>query len=175
VTIGSVPLSALYGALIFPPILIAAALCDIATLKIPNVIPALLVATFLPVAFLAHLNASEMAWHIAIAAGALLFGVIAFVLGWMGGGDGKLLAACALWLGPADILPFAIGFSLIGGGLAFLLLAVRRLPVPVLLLKQDWLRRLWTADTGIPYAVAFALAGLLQYPQSQIWLRLAAS
>jgi prepilin peptidase CpaA len=173
VTIGSVPLSALYGVLIFPPLLIAAALCDIATLKIPNIIPALLVATFLPLAFLAHLKAAEMGWHVAIASGALLFGVIAFGLGWMGGGDGKLLAACALWLGPADILPFAIAFSLIGGALAFLLLTMRRLPVPAVLLKRSWIMRLWAGDAGIPYAVAFAAAGLLQYPHSEIWQRLA--
>ena len=173
-TIGSFSLTALYGALIFPSLLIVAALCDIATLKIPNVIPALLAATFLPLAVLGHLSAADIGWHIAIATGALSFGVLAFGLGWMGGGDGKLLAACALWLGPTDILPFAIAFSLIGGALAFLLLTIRRFPIPALLMKRGWFMRLWAAESGIPYAVAFAVAGLLQYPQSEIWQRLAA-
>lgn len=172
-TIGSFSIHAFIGATIFPPILIAAALCDIATFKIPNIVPILLVAGFFSILPLVQMDATQIGLHVAIAAGALALGVIAFGFGWMGGGDGKLLAACALWFGPADILNFVFAFSLIGGALALLILTSRRVPLPAPLLKQDWLVRLWAPETGLPYAVAFAAAALLLYPQSEIWQRLA--
>lgn len=70
--------------------------------------------------------------------------VVAFflhALGWLGGGDGKLLAALAMWLGPADL-----GLALLATGLFGLLLA---LPA---LLRHSMLFR----DRGIPYACAIA-------------------
>ena len=57
-------------------------------------------------------------------AGALLFGFAFHAFGWLGAGDGKLLAVLALWLGPRD-LPLALfGIALIG--LVLLLLAWAR-------------------------------------------------
>lgn len=39
----------------------------------------------------------------------LTVGFVLFAAGWAGGGDGKLLAALALWLGPADASAFLFG------------------------------------------------------------------
>ena len=62
-------------------------------------------------------------------------------LGWLGGGDGKLLAALALWLGPADV-----GMALLGtGGLGLL----------VVLAAHLWPNSEWRRD-GVPWAIAIA-------------------
>ncbi|MCY3819777.1 MAG: prepilin peptidase [Gammaproteobacteria bacterium] len=72
---------------------------------------------------------------------ALAVGFFLHALGWLGGGDGKLLAALALWLGPADL-----GFALLATGLIGLVLAL-----PALLRRPASFR-----DRGIPYACAIA-------------------
>ena len=72
---------------------------------------------------------------------ALLFGFFMHALGWLGGGDGKLLAALAMWLGPADL-----GIALLATGLFGLLLAL-----PALFRISTLFR-----DRGIPYACAIA-------------------
>lgn len=52
----------------------------------------------------------------------LALGVALYAFGWLGGGDGKLLAVLALWLGPYDV-----GFALLAAAaLLFLLLIVAR-------------------------------------------------
>lgn len=74
---------------------------------------------------------------------ALLFvlGLILHAAGWLGAGDGKLLAVVALWLGPRD-LPFALfGTALIGVGL---------LVIALLRPQGDFRER------GIPFAWAIA-------------------
>lgn len=74
-------------------------------------------------------------------AAALMVGFLLHTLGWLGGGDGKLLAAMAMWLGPADL-----GLALLATGLLGLLLAL-----PALLRFSTLFR-----DRGIPYACAIA-------------------
>ena len=74
-------------------------------------------------------------------AAALVLGFLLHVLGWLGGGDGKLLAALAMWLGPADL-----GLALLATGLFGLLLAL-----PALFRLSTLFR-----DRGIPYACAIA-------------------
>ena len=68
----------------------------------------------------------------------LLVGFILHAFGWLGGGDGKLLAVLALWLGPADIGWALVCTGAIGGMLTLLALAR----------WSSW------RQSGIPYAVA---------------------
>ncbi|MCY4012156.1 MAG: prepilin peptidase [Gammaproteobacteria bacterium] len=72
---------------------------------------------------------------------ALVFGLVGHALGWIGAGDGKLLAALALWLGPVDA-----GFALLA---ASVLLAA--LLTPVLTARGATLR-----SRGVPVACALA-------------------
>ncbi|NNM76810.1 peptidase [Sphingomonas sp. ID1715] len=89
----------------------------------------------------------DMALQLALAA--CVFGLFAFMfaMGWMGGGDVKLLAALALWLPLYSVVKLLIGMSLLGGLLTLGFVAVHRL------------RKLKTMPE-IPYGVAIACAGL---------------
>ena len=66
-------------------------------------------ATFEPRA----LNATPLA-ALVCGAVALALGFAFHATGLMGGGDGKLLAALALWLGPADVGPALLGTGALG-------------------------------------------------------------
>ena len=72
-------------------------------------------------------------------AGALAAGFGFHALGWLGGGDGKLLATLALWLGPNLLGLWLLGTAAIGLALALTALAFR---------NGDFRRR------GIPFAWA---------------------
>lgn len=96
----------------------------------------------------------------------LLISFAMFVRGWIGGGDAKLLAAEALWLGLDHLLPFLFWTALLGGGLSIILLAYRSILPPVWLLGQTWAMRLHDRREGIPYGIAIAGAGLIVYPST---------
>jgi len=80
---------------------------------------------------------------------ACVFALFAFMfaMGWMGGGDVKLLAAISLWLPLVSMLQLLVAMSLLGGLLTLAFMAFHRL-------------RKAPANPEIPYGVAIACAGL---------------
>jgi prepilin peptidase CpaA len=97
-----------------------------------------------------------------VLAGSLLL----FSCGWIGGGDGKFAAACALWVGWAATPLFLVAASLAGGLLALGVILFRRAPLPIWALEQNWIWRLRTADKGAPYGVALAAGALFAFTTS---------
>ena len=67
-------------------------------------------------------------WWPHLAAGAAVFGmgVLLFSRGWLGGGDVKLLAACALWSGLGGLPLLLGGTAIAGGALALAAIVARR-------------------------------------------------
>ena len=80
-----------------------------------------------------------------------------------------MAAATALWIGWDPLLNYGLYASLLGGALTLAILALRLAPLPNLLMQMNWLARLAHPRTGIPYGIALAGAGLLVYPDTQIW------
>ena len=93
-----------------------------------------------------------------------------FCAGWMGGGDAKLAAGTALWMGFPLSVEYAVIASFIGGILTMALLFARSKPIPDFLSKQKWIARLHDKDTGVPYGIALAGGGLLLYPKTSVWI-----
>jgi prepilin peptidase CpaA len=159
---------------VYPLLLAAAALSDLLTMTIPNRIPLLILAAFVPAAFVAGLDLQLIAWHalVGFLALAVCFGM--FAIGWIGGGDAKLAAAIALWIGPFfSLLEWTFLFAIYGGLLTLILLVLRRFPLPVLLLERDWVARLHLPKGGIPYGIALAGAAITVYPATNIFALLA--
>jgi prepilin peptidase CpaA len=157
--------------LVFLPVVLflAAGIHDLLTMKVPNKICLALMLVFIPAAWMAGLTAQEALTHVGIAFAALLVGFVAFHFSWMGGGDGKLLAAGALWIGPSVLLEAFIAISFIGGAMAFAIAAAKNyLPAGVLpgVLGRAVDSRL------IPYGAAIAGGVLLAFFYSPIPLRL---
>lgn len=93
---------------IFPLAMALAAATDLFSMTVPNWISLLLVAGFVLLAPLVGLGWSEAGLHVALALGALIITFAMFSFGWIGGGDAKLFAATCLWLGPEQMLLYAI-------------------------------------------------------------------
>ena len=151
--------------LVFPVVMILSMLSDLRTFEIPNRLPLALVVGYPLAALSAGLSWQPQLWAFALGGLMLVIAVIMFVLGLMGGGDGKLLAAAAIWTGPERVLDFLIATALAGGILALALLVFRRLPLAAGLSSFPTMRRLHAEKRDVPYAVAIGGAGLGIYPQ----------
>jgi prepilin peptidase CpaA len=154
------PIELMVAALFFG-LLVLAVVHDVGSLRIPNRISAAIVAIY-PV----HVATASLPvdWPGAVLVAVIVFaaGALAFAFGLFGGGDVKLLAAVALWVGPARSFEFLVLTALIGGVLALFMLSRWRLAcasvadgVGAAGLRDALLRPF------IPYGVAIALAGAL--------------
>lgn len=141
-------------------ILLAAAISDILTRRIPNWMNGFLALAFLPVAILSGLSLVDFGWHLLAGYIALGAGFGMHALRWIGGGDVKLFAGTALWLGLPDLLPLLAATSVVGGLLAVFFLLFQQLRCsPRFLFLQPWIGS-GKLKTGVPYGVAIALAGI---------------
>jgi prepilin peptidase CpaA len=160
---------------VLPILLALAAGWDLASYTIPNRLQLALVAAFVVFVPVSGMPTELLAWHLLAGALGLGVGFALFAFGFIGGGDVKLFAAIALWLGfDRDLVNYLLIASLLGGALTVALLALRRVPLPARLSGQAWLLRLHDDKAGIPYGVALAAGVFLILPQTEIF-RLAAA
>ena len=159
--------------LFFPAAMALAAAMDLLTMKIPNRLSAALALGYFATALLAGLPLHDMALHVSCGAAVLLFTFALFNFGWIGGGDAKLAAATALWLGWTPLTDYGLVSALAGGALTLIILMARRVALPGFLASHAWIARLHNAKSGIPYGIALAFGGLVVYPETQLWAQLA--
>jgi len=155
---------------IFPALMAFAASSDLLTMRISNKLVLALIVGFIVLATVIGMPMSQFAVHLGIAALVLIVAFTFFTFGWMGGGDAKLAAATALWLGSSATIPYLVYAALGGGVLTLAILFARKMPLPPQLIRFGWIERLHSKFTGIPYGIALAAAGLLVYPQSIIFV-----
>lgn len=161
--------------LIFPAIMITAAFMDLLTMTIPNRISLVLAVSFVLVAPFTGLSWQSVLMHLGIGAAVLAFGIVLFLFRFVGGGDAKLLAASALWIGPAHLMPYMANVAIAGGLLSIAVLLYRSM-VPHFAVVHGaplWAMRLHDRDTGIPYGIAIAAAAVVIYPSTGVFLSLA--
>lgn len=139
---------------------------DLARFEIPDTLSILLLAG----ALLYGLLTPGFAWGSHALAVLALFavGLLLFALGWMGGGDVKLLTAFAAWTGLSGLPLFLTGVALAGGALALLLLLARSGLKLAGRAAQD-MPRLFRPGAPLPYAVAITAGGLFWAWRSWPW------
>jgi prepilin peptidase CpaA len=142
--------------LVFPGLMVFAAFSDLFTMTISNLVSIALVCLFVLLGVASGLAAAEITWHLAGGALILIVGFALFTQGWIGGGDAKLAAATAAWLGLDHLAEYVLIASLLGGGLTLLILGLRHWPVLTLLIQQAWVKRLHQPGRGVPYGIALA-------------------
>jgi prepilin peptidase CpaA len=153
----------------FAALVIAAALKDLSSFTIPNWISAALTLAFAPAALLLGLSLGAIGYHVAVGVGALVLAATMFALGWIGGGDAKLMAAAALWVGLGGAAPFLLYTALAGGALALSLVALRSAWIrPLAEAGPTWARRLATPGEAAPYGVAIAIGALAAFAGSPL-------
>lgn len=150
--------------LAFPALLVLAAASDVGRYVIPDWVSIALAAAFLAGAVVAGMPWPAVAWHAGTGLAMFLLGFVLFAFRAIGGGDVKLLAACAVWTGWPDLPRFVLYVALFGGVAGLMLLAARRAlrgrPAPA----RPWLARLLRPGQGIPYGTAIAAGGLAAFP-----------
>ena len=159
------------AAAIFAFAMVYAGLTDLTTMRIRNNLCLWLFASYAALAPFVGFTVEQIAWSAAFAAGLLGVSFILFAFGWMGGGDGKLLAVTALWLGVDHAPAFLIYTGLFGGALTLAVLQLRLVGLPAFLGSRPWITRLQSDNCGVHYGVAIALAALIVFPQTR-WFAL---
>jgi prepilin peptidase CpaA len=154
---------------LFPAMMAFAASSDLLTMTIANRVSLILIGGFVILAALSGISGADLLSHLGAAALVLAVAFLCFACGWIGGGDAKLAAATALWLGFSHLFDYLIYASLLGGALTLVIVQFRAFPLPRLLIGQDWAERLHKEGGGVPYGIALAAAALMVYPQTQ-WM-----
>jgi prepilin peptidase CpaA len=130
----------------------AAAATDLGARRIPNRLTLALALVGLARIALAPAGAAVLSLGVDLGAAAVVFllGTAGFHLRLLGGGDVKLLAAGALWIGAASLPPYLMTTVLAGG-----LLALGFIVWHLALGKRG------AAAPSLPYGVAIAAGGIL--------------
>lgn len=156
--------------LLFPALMAFAASSDLFTMTISNRVTMVLVGGFLALALASGMTPGDVMSHAGAAIAVLAVSFACFARGWIGGGDAKLAAATALWLGFDHLMAYLLYASIFGGILTLVMIRFRLMPLPQALAEQDWVKRLHRLDGGVPYGIALAIAALLIYPDT-IWMK----
>ncbi|MCO5063684.1 MAG: prepilin peptidase [Rhizobiaceae bacterium] len=156
---------------VFPFCMFFAAVSDVLSMKINNIVPLLLLGAFLVVAPATGMPAGVIGMH--LLAGALLLAVTfaLFAFGGMGGGDAKLIAASAVWMGfGPSLINYLMAITLIGGQLTLMILVFRRSPLHHLAHQSRFLRNFAADAKGVPYGIALGAGGVIAYAQSPLMI-----
>jgi len=155
--------------ILFPILVITGGLRDLVSYIIPNWVSAALIVAFVPAALALGLPLNVLGVNLAVAGVALVAAVIMWTLGWIGGGDAKLFAATALWIGWPSAVDYLLVTGTAGGALAMALLGLRSLWVrPYVQSGPAWFRRLATPGENVPYGVAIAIGAMAAFPGSAL-------
>ncbi len=155
---------------LFPVMMAYAAASDLLTMTISNLVSIVLVAGFAILALASGMPLETLlAGHLACGAAVLVLTFTFFAFGWIGGGDAKLAAATAVWLGWGTLYEYGLLASVLGAALTMGILALRKQVLPPLLCDRAWILRLHQSGNGVPYGIALAIAGLVLYPETAAW------
>ena len=150
-------------------ILLLAAASDVRSFRIPNIYCVALFALY-PVHVLFSPVAVNLTGGVIVLICAAGCGIALYALNNMGGGDVKLIAACALWAGP-DLLPeFILVMSITGAFMGLFLQSSHRYSIALALDSRGYSRAKETLlSVKLPYGLAIASGGIV------VALRLAAT
>ena len=132
---------------------------DLTQQRIPNAVILFLVVTYLPLALSAGFELDAMTYAFGSALIVFMAGFGCFSAGWLGGGDVKLAAVSALWLGHDTVISYVLWTAILGSIVTLSIMALRR-------------KRAIDADlpfdrhTSLPYGPGMALAAIILFPQS---------
>src|SRR5690348_15345530 len=132
-------------------IMLAVLYFDVSRYLIPNWLTGSLLLVYPVAVWMAH---GAVEWKPALLAMAIVLaaGYAVFALKWMGGGDIKLLAVCALWVGLKSLIDFLFLVAVIGGVFAIVLWSARKV-IPHIPRQGMALPRLLREGEPVPYGV----------------------
>jgi prepilin peptidase CpaA len=153
---------------VFPFCMVFAAVSDLLSMTIANRVALLLVGTFMVVAPLTGMEWTVYGWHLLAGVVVLLATFALFAAGGMGGGDAKLLAATAVFMGFGfDLVVYLVMSAFLGGVLTIAILLYRKSALAVFTSHNMFLRN-FADEKGVPYGIALGAGGLYAYQDSAL-------
>ena len=141
------------GLLLMALAVLASAAFDLRTYEIPDTITVLIIIA--AVMFGYATPGFDWASHAAAGGIFFAFGLLAFVRGWLGGGDVKVMTGCACWATLGTLAEQVVLIAIAGGGLAIILILLRR-GLSLAGVTGEHAPRLVRVGAHLPYAVAIA-------------------
>lgn len=155
-------------------IILWCAAADLLTMTIPNRAVVALVVGFGLAAITVGMTPSAFLMHLAAGGLVLTAGLVCFAGGWIGGGDVKLAAVIALWLGWSGLPGFALLTVLFGGVLAAGAVAFRHRAPSTVSPRHPAAGGPGAQGSEIPYGLALGASALVLLPAAN-WLQPIAS
>ena len=149
--------------------MVFAAVSDTLSMTIANRVPLLLLAVFARgrAADRHGLGRLWLAFRRRRRGAGVTFGM--FAVGGMGGGDAKLLAATAVWMGfNVHLIEYLVASAFLGGVLTVAILAYRGSALAVYTGQNMFLSNFADPKGGVPYGIALGIGGLVTYPGSPL-------
>ena len=154
------PFITFLSVIIIPGLFLVAGFYDVLTTRIPDWISLAIIVTFVLFAWLSGMSAYAIMIHGGVGILAFLIGFLLFAMGWVGGGDGKLAAAGALWFGAEKALLF-ISLSFIYGAILVGIIMILRIRFLSDKIKHwAWLNPWLRGQEGLPFGLAMAASVL---------------
>ncbi len=154
---------------VFPAALLIAAANDAYEFKIPNWLSLTLFAAYPVAALAAGASPAMIVEGLCLGAGFLVIGFALYAGKIVGGGDAKLIAATAPWIGLGALDVFLVNMAIAGLVLALAMMTFRKLPILPVYAHAPWLMRLHERKKDLPYAVAIAAGGLLSFSETPLF------
>lgn len=156
---------------VFPFCMVFAAISDLMSMTIQNRVSLLLVAGFAAIAPMTGMDWQVYGLHFLVMAAVLAVTFTFFAFNAMGGGDAKLMAATALWMGPGmAVVDYLFTATMLGGALTLALLVFRNSPLAAFAGRTVFTQHLADKAVGIPYGIALGVGGLLAFPASPLMI-----
>ncbi len=147
----------------------ATAVYDLASYTIPNFLSLLMLAGFAVLGAGQGLSWAMLASHFSAGLVLLAAGFLIYLLGFIGGGDVKIMAATGVWAGWPDMYVYVMTFAICGGLLGLGVLLLGRQPLSPRLARIGWIVSLHAHKNGMPYGVALAIGAIWVMPKLDIF------
>jgi len=156
--------------ILFILLILTAAVSDLRSYRLPNWLVAAVASLFIVAAAATGMPLSLALWHGLAGVLVLIAGFGLFTAGVIGGGDAKLLAAVALWIGWTKLATFIFYTALAGGALAIVMLIWEFFRLHVELTagnpNSSLIKRITSLKPDLPYGVAIAAGACATLPQT---------
>lgn len=156
--------------ILFILLMLTAAVSDLRSYRLPNWLVAAVASLFIVAAAATGMPLSLALWHGLAGVLVLIAGFGLFTAGVIGGGDAKLLAAVALWIGWTKLATFIFYTALAGGALAIVMLIWEFFRLHVELTagnpNSSLIKRITSLKPDLPYGVAIAAGACATLPQT---------
>ncbi len=147
------------AAIVFMGVMMHVMYTDLTQQRIYNWAVLLLLTLYFPLAVSAGFELQSIAMALGVGMIVFVGGLGCFSGGWLGGGDVKLAAVSALWLGPETVISYILWTAILGSMVTLSIMVLRRRRAIEAGLPYD-------SRASLPYGPGMALAAIILFPQS---------